>query len=123
MNDAPTIRPEPPDQPDVMRLIQALDAQMAAVCPPESNHLLDIEALSDPAVTFLVVRDGDDLVGCGALKRDPGGWGEIKRMYETDIHNTEALALYRGAGFVECEPFGDYRADPLSVFVEKRVII
>ena len=76
-----TIRPEPPQQPDVLRMIEALDAQMTALYPPESNHLLDIEALSDPAVTFLVVRDGDDLVRRGALKRDPGGWGEIKRMY------------------------------------------
>ena len=40
---------------------------------------------------------------------------------ETGIHNTEALALYRRAGFVECAPFGDYAPDPLSVFMEKRV--
>ena len=31
---------------------------------------------------------------------------------ETGIHNTEALALYRGTGFVECAPFGDYAAGP-----------
>ncbi len=28
-----------------------------------------------------------------------------------------ARALYAGAGFVECGPFGDYRADPLSHFM------
>jgi putative acetyltransferase len=147
-----TIRPEPPDQPDVIALIEALDAQMTALYPPESNHLLDIAALSDPAVTFLVVRDGDEVVGCGALLRDPRGWGEVKRMFvrpeqrgrgigkrvlaeletiarnarlpllrlETGIHNKDAIALYRGAGLVECEAFGDYRPDPLSVFMEKR---
>jgi putative acetyltransferase len=148
-----TIRAEPPDQPDVLRMIEALDVQMTALYPPESNHLLDIAALSDPAVTFLVVRDGEQAVGCGALLRDPRGWGEVKRMYvrpdrrgrgigkavlatletiahdtrlpllrlETGIHNADALALYRGAGFVECEAFGDYAPDPLSVFMEKRV--
>ena len=153
MIDTVTIRPEPPDQPDVIPLIEALDAQMTALYPPESNHLLDIAALSDPAVTFLVVRDEADAVGCGAVLRDPRGWGEVKRMYvrpdqrgrgtgrrmlaeiegvarnarlpllrlETGIHNTEALALYRRAGFVECGPFGDYAADPLSVFMDKRV--
>jgi putative acetyltransferase len=75
------IRPEPPDQPDVIRLIEALDAYADALYPPESNHLLDISALSDPAVTFLVVRDGNEAVGCGAVLRDPRGWGEVKRMY------------------------------------------
>jgi putative acetyltransferase len=153
MTDTLTIRPEPPDQPDVIPLIEALDAQMTALYPPESNHLLDIAALSDPAVTFLVVRDGAEVVGIGALLNDPRGWGEVKRMYvppqqrgrgigkrvlaeleavaraarlpllrlETGIHNPDALGLYRGAGFVECEAFGDYKPDPLSVFMEKRV--
>ena len=153
--DALTIRQEPPDQPEVIRLIEALDAFAIAHYPPESNHLLDIAALSDPAVTFLVVRDRGEAVGCGAILRDARGWGEVKRMYvqpeqrgrgigrrvlteleaiarvadlpllrlETGIHNTEVLALYRRAGFVECRAFGDYVPDPLSVFMEKRVDI
>jgi putative acetyltransferase len=37
---------------------------------------------------------------------------------ETGIHNAEALALYRRAGFVEIGPFGSYKPDPLSVFME-----
>jgi putative acetyltransferase len=150
-----TIRPERPDQPEVMRLIEALDAYANALYPPESNHLLDIASLCAPAVTFLVVRDGAEAVGCGAILSDARGWGEVKRMYvrpdqrgrgvgkrvlteieqiarraglpllrlETGIHNTEALALYRRGGFVECGPFGDYAADPLSVFMEKRVTL
>ena len=153
MSGTLTIRQEPPDQPDVLRMIAALDALMASLYPAESNHLLDIAALSDPAVTFLVVRDEREAVGCGALLRDARGWGEIKRMYvnpsqrgrgigrrvlaeleklarearlpllrlETGIHNAEALALYRHAGFTERGPFGDYAPDPLSVFMEKRV--
>jgi putative acetyltransferase len=40
---------------------------------------------------------------------------------ETGIHQPEALALYERFGFVRCEPFGEYRADPLSVFMEKRL--
>ena len=153
MSDTLAIRQEPPDQPDVMALIAALDGLMASLYPAESNHLLDVAALSDPAVTFLVVRDDREAVGCGALLRDPRGWGEVKRMYvrpdqrgrgvgrrmlaelekiarearmpllrlETGIHNREALALYRRAGFIERGPFGDYAPDPLSVFMEKRV--
>jgi putative acetyltransferase len=154
VTDALTIRQEPPDQPDVLRMIEALDAQMTALYPPESNHLLDAAALTDPAVTFLVVRDLREAIGCGALRRDPRGWGEVKRMYvrpdqrgrgigkwvvaelealardaglpllrlETGIHNADAIALYRATGFVECAAFGDYKPDPLSVFMEKRVV-
>jgi putative acetyltransferase len=40
---------------------------------------------------------------------------------ETGIHQPEALGLYRASGFVDCGPFGDYRPDPLSVFMEKRL--
>jgi putative acetyltransferase len=81
MNDTLTIQQEPPDQPDVAPLIAALDGLMASLYPAESNHLLDIAALSDPAVTFLVARDDREAIGCGAVLRDPRGWGEVKRMY------------------------------------------
>lgn len=40
---------------------------------------------------------------------------------ETGIHQPEALALYRRAGFVRRGPFADYPDDPLSVFMEMRV--
>jgi putative acetyltransferase len=40
---------------------------------------------------------------------------------ETGIHQPEALALYERSGFVRCAPFGEYQADPLSVFMEKRL--
>lgn len=40
---------------------------------------------------------------------------------ETGIHQPEAIGLYRKLGYRERGPFGAYRADPLSVFMEKRV--
>jgi putative acetyltransferase len=40
---------------------------------------------------------------------------------ETGIKQPEALALYRSAGFVEIGPFGHYRPDPLSLFMEKPI--
>jgi putative acetyltransferase len=40
---------------------------------------------------------------------------------ETGIRQPEALRLYRRFGYRERPPFGDYRADPLSVFMEKRL--
>lgn len=40
---------------------------------------------------------------------------------ETGIENHAALALYRSAGFSQRDPFGNYRPDPLSVFMEKQL--
>jgi putative acetyltransferase len=38
---------------------------------------------------------------------------------ETGIHQDEAIRLYESAGFRRRGPFGNYRDDPLSVFMEK----
>lgn len=40
---------------------------------------------------------------------------------ETGISQPEAIALYKSLGYQECRPFGDYSADPLSVFMEKNL--
>jgi putative acetyltransferase len=45
------------------------------------------------------------------------GWVRL----ETGIHQPEALNLYRSLGYRERLPFGAYRPDPLSVFMEKRL--
>jgi putative acetyltransferase len=42
---------------------------------------------------------------------------------ETGILQPEALGLYRALGFCERSPFGSYRADPLSVFMEKNIMV
>jgi putative acetyltransferase len=39
---------------------------------------------------------------------------------ETGISQPEALGLYRSLGYLECQPFGGYKPDPLSLFLEKR---
>lgn len=47
------------------------------------------------------------------------GLGHLR--LETGVRNHAALAVYRRAGFCDCAAFGDYAADPLSVFLERRV--
>ncbi len=148
-----TLGLESPRQPDVARLLEALDAYQSSLYPPESNHFLDVEALAAPSVRFFVARRDREAVGCGALRIDQAGYGELKRMFvapaaratrlgrrilerieeearregldrlrlETGIHQPEALGLYRSAGYVEREAFGEYKPDPLSVFMEKRL--
>lgn len=49
--------------------------------------------------------------------------GAMTLKLETGIANHEALALYERSGFQRCEPFADYRLDPLSVFMQKRVTV
>lgn len=48
--------------------------------------------------------------------------GLVLLRLETGVQNTEALALYRRAGFSPCAPFADYGPDPLSVFMQKAIV-
>ncbi len=45
--------------------------------------------------------------------------GVLVSRLETGIKQAEALELYRRLGYRERGPFGRYRQDPLSVFMEK----
>jgi putative acetyltransferase len=41
---------------------------------------------------------------------------------ETGIAQPEAIGLYSRAGFIERGPFGNYQPDPLSLFMELRLV-
>jgi putative acetyltransferase len=57
----------------------------------------------------------------GELERMAAADGCALLRLETGVLSEGALALYRRAGFRERGPFGSYRPDPLSVFMEKRL--
>jgi hypothetical protein len=59
---------ESPAQPDVLRLIDALDAYQRPLYPPASHHGIDLAALLAPAVIFGVARD-DEGAALGACWR------------------------------------------------------
>ena len=63
---------------------------MHANSPEQSVHALDVGRLRDPGISFWTLWQGDDLLGCGALKALPGDEGEIKSM------RTQPHALRRG---------------------------
>ena len=48
--------------------------------------------------------------------------GVLIMRLETGPHQPEALRLYRRLGYFERGPFGSYRADPLSIFMEKSLL-
>jgi len=54
--------------------------EMRSMTPPESKHALDLEGLRRPEVTFWSVYDGEELVGCGALKALDAEHAELKSM-------------------------------------------
>ena len=83
---------EPPDQTEVLRLIDALDAFQKPLYPAESHHGIDLAALSAPNVLFAVARDEGGLaIACGAIVLE-AGYGEVKRMYTSPSHRGQGLA-------------------------------
>ena len=78
--------------PRVLELLREHLAGMHASSPPGSVYALDLAGLQDPAVSFFTVWDGDDLLGCGALKHVDPATAELKSMRTTARH------LRRGAG-------------------------
>jgi putative acetyltransferase len=93
------IRPTPPDHPQVLALLAELDAYLASLYEPEANHILGVEALKSPDVTFLGAWRGDEVVGCGAVRTMPPEpetgdrpYGEIKRMYVLPSQRGQRIA-------------------------------
>lgn len=83
---------EHPDQPDVIQLIDDLDAYQKPLYPPESHHGIDIAALSAANVLFAVARDGEGrAIGCGAIVIE-SGFGELKRMYVRPENRGQGIA-------------------------------
>jgi putative acetyltransferase len=81
-----------PRQPQVLALLQRHLAFCLSETPPEHSFALDVDGLLDPAVTFFSYRDGDQLLGVGAVKELDPGHGELKSMH------TAAEARGRGVG-------------------------
>ena len=76
-----SIRPEPPDTPESLALIDALDDHLNRLYPPENRHGLSVRALQDASVTFMVARIDGAAVGCGAVKFVADEYAEVKRMF------------------------------------------
>lgn len=77
---------------DVLALLQEHLAEMRATSPAESVHALPAGALRAAGVTFWTAREGDVLVGCGAVKDLGHRHAEIKSI------RTAASARGRGVG-------------------------
>jgi putative acetyltransferase len=80
------------DDPRIIALLEAHLAAARATSPPESVHALDLDGLKSPELSFWSVRDGEAVLGVGALKALSADHGEVKSMY------THETARGRGVG-------------------------
>jgi len=80
------IREDDLNGPEIIALIETHVAHMSGQSPKECCHVLNIDALRVPEITFWSVWDGDQLVGCGALKEIASNHGEIKSMHTAAVH-------------------------------------
>lgn len=87
---AVSIAAKTPFQEEVRTLVEALDAHLTPLAPPELNFGLDLDQMGADDTTVFVARNADGkAVGIGALK-DIGHFGglrlgEIKRMYTDPV--------------------------------------
>ena len=86
-----TIAITPSADPAVNALIAELDRYQSALYPEESNHLLDLASLPQNQLIVMVIRKGEEAVGCGAIVLDDAGRGEMKRVFINPTHRGQRL--------------------------------
>lgn len=65
---------------------------MAADSPPESIHALNLDGLKKPEITFWCAWDGEELLGCGAIKELNAEHVELKSMRTAAVHLRKGVA-------------------------------
>lgn len=78
--------------PEICELLREHVRSLQSISPPESCHVLDLDQLRKPGITFWSVWDQQELAGCGALKEVDPAHGEVKSM------RTVPKFLRRGVG-------------------------
>ncbi|WP_392530721.1 GNAT family N-acetyltransferase [Nostoc sp. C117] len=65
---------------------------MNEITPLQSVHALDLEALRSPNISFFSAWEGEELLGCGALKELDSKTGEVKSMRTAKAHRRKGVA-------------------------------
>ena len=86
-----TIAITPSTDPTVNALIAEFDRYQSTLYPEESNHLLDLTSLPQNQLIVMVIRKGEEAVGCGAIVLDDTGSGEMKRVFINPTHRGQRL--------------------------------
>ena len=78
--------------PQIAEFLREHVREMRSITPLESKHALDLDGLRAPEVTFWSVRDGDSVVGCGAIKRLDAAHAELKSMRTAPARKRSGIA-------------------------------
>lgn len=83
---------ESPNQPEIISLIEELDAYQDTLYPAEARYALDLTTLEQQNVLFAVARNSSEIaIGCGALVLD-NEVAELKRMFVHPLHRGQGAA-------------------------------
>ena len=80
------------DTPEVAALLAEHVEDMRRYSPPESVHTLDLDRLRTPDLTFWSLWDGDEVLGCAALRELDRTHGELKSMRTASAHRRRGVA-------------------------------
>lgn len=95
------IEGEDPRADDVRALLTAhLTFTRGLGAPPEDTHVLDLDGLLDPAVTFFALRRDGALLAIGAIKRLDDHHFELKSMHTAQSARRQGLGRAMLEGLV-----------------------
>jgi putative acetyltransferase len=80
------------DDPRIIDLLRLHLESMRVYSPPGNVHALDLSGLKQPEVTFFAAWEGEQLLGCGALRELGPVHGEIKSMRTAPGHLRKGVA-------------------------------
>ncbi|MCK0096150.1 GNAT family N-acetyltransferase [Yoonia sp. F2084L] len=80
-----------PHHPKATALLKQSHALMQSLFPPEDNFYLDVDDLVAPDIHFYTAREGDDILGTGALMVKPD-YGEVKSMFVSETARGKGVA-------------------------------
>ncbi len=80
-----------PHHPGAVALLKQSHALMQELFPPEDNFYLEVDDLVADHIHFFTAREGDQILGTGALKAYDS-YGEIKSMFVSEAARGKGIA-------------------------------
>ncbi|WP_176086551.1 GNAT family N-acetyltransferase [Martelella sp. HB161492] len=138
--------PSDPGHPDALALIETLSLVLREITGDSGESSFDVRDVSCARALFVIARDKDVPVGCGAIRPIADDTAELKRMYaeagcgaeilhylenaardfgfsrivlSTRIVNRRAVGFYARHGYQRIANFGKYAGRSESVCMEK----
>ncbi len=85
------VEPTSPRATGVQDLLEQSHALMLSLFDPDSCHFLDLDALEADNIHLFAAREGEQILGTGALAIKDG-YGEVKSMFTADAARGKGVA-------------------------------